>query len=574
MNRTAIYLIFDRDGVVDDYVYTFLDGLVGCLDRLLIISNGALRREDVQRLGRYDSLSCSSHVLIRGNVGFDAGAFRDGIAYIGWDELHQSDELILINDTVMGPVYPFEKVFEKMDAEPIDFWGLTEHYGAAFDFTQCNPYGFIPKHVQTYFIAFRKKLLQAPVFRDFWERLPPIDSYVEAIGKYETYLTKYFEDAGFSWSVCVKTDDLATLAPFPLIDLPVLLLSERNCPVFKRKTFFDGADIYFLRKSDAEQPVRLFEYLKNQTDFDTDLIIKNILRTCYQADYYTNLGLIQARVESDEPVKGTVAVFIHLGECGKLIDFKKYEPFFPEGSQFFEGGEVDKSPDNLYTGANAKYSDFDHVCVIAPERHEDIDEYGIAVQTREAMDGLFGSTARINGVLKQLDDDKNAGMATTLQSIAIHQYLRDAWSQAMPKWFSGFGKMMISENKLPQGSGIGIYWLKTSAAKPLRALLGQLNAAETAYGGELFEFFLSVALQSNGFTTLQLGSTQDFMTKYSVANAVLESEFIRGFSCGDTSILSKIKAKLQNKLPRRLFDAVLKMKRVIFKTNGAGRVDI
>ena len=36
--------------------------------------------------------------------------------------------MIMMNFTIMGPIYPFEEMFKKMDSKDLDFWGMTKHY--------------------------------------------------------------------------------------------------------------------------------------------------------------------------------------------------------------------------------------------------------------------------------------------------------------------------------------------------------------------------------------------------------------------------------------------------------------
>ena len=56
---------------------------------------------------------------------YDFGSYKRG--YILAKEnniLEQADELIFANDSCYGPLYDLGKVFEKMETQDIDFWGM------------------------------------------------------------------------------------------------------------------------------------------------------------------------------------------------------------------------------------------------------------------------------------------------------------------------------------------------------------------------------------------------------------------------------------------------------------------
>ena len=121
--RLGLFLFFDRDGIVDDYVLFLLKELRSVLTELIVIVNGSVNEAGFQAL---DAVADS--VVIRENEGFDAGAWREGILTIaGKDKIRTFDELILTNDSYFGPFIPFSTVFERMERQKVDFWGLSVH---------------------------------------------------------------------------------------------------------------------------------------------------------------------------------------------------------------------------------------------------------------------------------------------------------------------------------------------------------------------------------------------------------------------------------------------------------------
>ena len=111
MKRFGIFLCFDVDGIIDDYIYYMLDDICQNLEELIIVSNGYLNEESMSRLKKYTE----HDIVIRDNIGFDAGAWRDVMLNVGFIKLTKFDEIILFNDSFFGPIYPFKEMFDKMD---------------------------------------------------------------------------------------------------------------------------------------------------------------------------------------------------------------------------------------------------------------------------------------------------------------------------------------------------------------------------------------------------------------------------------------------------------------------------
>lgn len=283
-NRLAIYFFYDKDGIVDNYVYTFLDDLKQNVSNLLIVSNGTLEAHSKSILERY------GHVIERENKGFDVWAYKTGLDYYGWEKLETFDEIIMINSTIMGPLYPFKETFDSMDSQDVDFWGLTEFFSFPGDPSGACPYGYLPDHIQSHWIACRRSLVKSRDFHDYWDHLGEISTYWEAVGRHEMYFTKHFCDLGYSWKTSVPMSDLRNTNGYPLMMCPHYLIKERRCPIFKRRSFFNSPDDY-LTDTLGETARALYDYIEKESDYDTNLIWDTILRNYNQADIVKDLNL-------------------------------------------------------------------------------------------------------------------------------------------------------------------------------------------------------------------------------------------------------------------------------------------
>ena len=282
--RLGIYFFYDKNGIVDRYIPYFLEDFKKNLTDLLIVSNGEPTEKGAEILQNYGEL------FARENKGFDVWAYKEALEHVGWEKLEEYDEVILLNSTIMGPVFPFKETFDKMDQKDVDFWGLTEYFEQNVDPSQCCKYGYIPDHIQSHWIACRRSLVQSEEFHKYWEEMPMIHNYWEAVGMHEMIFTKHFEDLGFVRALSVDMEDLRLYNGYPLMMCPEKLIRERRCPIFKRRMFFHDT-VDFLSQTAGEQAESLFRYLEQETDYDVDFIWETILRNYNHADIVKNLNM-------------------------------------------------------------------------------------------------------------------------------------------------------------------------------------------------------------------------------------------------------------------------------------------
>ena len=277
MKRAGIFLFYDPEGKVDDYILGCLGSLQQYMDYLLVVSNSPLDETNRKRLE-----SVSSEVMERKNVGYDVGAYRDGLRHLGWDHMGDYDELVLFNYPFFAPIHPWASLFERTDKWDPDFWGITEH-------DEVRPHPFIPKlvmprHIQSHWIAVRSSLSATKDWRSYWEDMPPIESYNDSIQWHESRFTGYFNALGYRHEVAYNVDDYPSANP--VFDNASLLLQD-GCPILKRRNLFHNPlhlDRFAIIGADMLEQARAAGY-------DTDLILSNLARTSKPRDLVTNAGL-------------------------------------------------------------------------------------------------------------------------------------------------------------------------------------------------------------------------------------------------------------------------------------------
>jgi Lipopolysaccharide biosynthesis protein len=239
----------------------------------------------------------------------------------------------------MGPLYPFEEMFDCMNQKDVDFWGITLYHGAPFDPFNKIKYGYLPLHIQSHFIVIRNHMLESIEFKKYWDNRPLITSYEEAICWHEAIFTKIFSDMGFKWDVYVDTRDLLKHSYCPILMSPLELIKNRKCPIIKRRSFFHNYND-FLAYTNGESTIEAYEYVKENMSYNTDLIWQNVLRTENQADIKSCLQLnyilpSRVRLNNLDYTNKKIALVLHIYFVDLIEYCLQYALSMPQQSDIY-----------------------------------------------------------------------------------------------------------------------------------------------------------------------------------------------------------------------------------------------
>jgi len=331
MNRIAIFTFYDKDGIADRYIDYFLNDLCKNIQRLVLVANIKLSPQAHILFEKF-----TNEILIRENKGLDIEATKDAIDYIGWDMLCKYDELVICSDTVFGPIYPFVEMFAEMEKKDLDFWGITKHYGVD-DPTGISPYRYIPEHIQNYFIVYRKRMLCNKDLKEFYNNIPILETYSQAAFGCESVITKKFADKGYSWGVYCDTGK-NSLSHNMMMYCPLDMLTAYRAPVINRNVFsFDPESYLMLTTGETAQTV--MRHLKEHTNYDTDMILEHIIRTCNVANILQAMNFIYVLPDKHtiyQRVKGQkTALLMHLYYMDLLPLSVLYATAVPESTDIY-----------------------------------------------------------------------------------------------------------------------------------------------------------------------------------------------------------------------------------------------
>lgn len=496
MKRVALFFMYDKYGVVDNYIVYLLQDIKNNVDELVTIVNGSLNEQGIETLGKL-----SDKVIYRSNTGFDVFAYKCGLDYLRENDIGKWDEIVMFNFTNFGPVYPFAEVFDKMDEEKVDFWGLTLHYGMKTDpYHRCK-YGYIPEHIQSSFIAVRKNLFMNEVFWNYWDKMPVIKDYVDAIVNHEAVFTKYFSDKGYTYKAYVYTDDLKDIHPYPLMTMPVELISNRKCPVFKRKTFFNYYD-ELLDVSVGNQCRELYDYLRNNNLYDTDLIWESILRTSNMYDIKERMQLnyiVREECNTEKKLNSKVALMLHIYFEDKIDYCISYAESMPNNTDIYISTNSEEKKRRIEEKFN-KLTNYNTTVLLAENRGRDvsallvcfapyIDMYDIicfahdkkAYQSYPYMIGesfgyhcfenILATKEYVNGIIRLFEEESKLGLLTppTPYHGPYFKTIGNEWSinydnvlEMMKKWNIN---VSIEKDKPPIAPFGTCFWFRVDALK-------------------------------------------------------------------------------------------------------------
>lgn len=266
MKRLCIYITYDPENIVDKYIGYMLQELHKVVAHLVVVCN----YESIVR-GMDHICPYADQIFYRENTGFDAGAYKDALCqYIGWKTVCGYDELLLVNDSFYGPFYTLGNLFEQMEKTGADYWGMTRcpETELADGFTYQS-------HIQSYFFAFGKKVLQCMGFRDFWENMAYPASFMQAIIQYEIGINKFLHEAGF---VGTAVMDLGSVRwnlrknENPHMLYPLELIRDAGVPFLKRKSLI-------LANRGFADAMGALKFIQNECGYDVSLIEEHLRRT-------------------------------------------------------------------------------------------------------------------------------------------------------------------------------------------------------------------------------------------------------------------------------------------------------
>lgn len=175
-NRLVVMAAYDPDGELAEHVRFQIEAWQGECRRLIFVTTSQLTPS------ARDWLDGRAELIERDNVGYDFYSYRTGLLAAG--ELSGYDQVVICNDTYIGPLVGFADLFHAMEGADYDFWGITTS-------RELKP------HVQSFFVVFSATVTASEAFAAFWQEMTPLSDRRTVVRRYEVGLSRKLKAAGF-----------------------------------------------------------------------------------------------------------------------------------------------------------------------------------------------------------------------------------------------------------------------------------------------------------------------------------------------------------------------------------------
>lgn len=182
MTKAAVFAHFDKNNIIQDYVIYYLQELKKIAETIVFVSDSDLPASELEKIKH---IVCEA--IAYRHSEYDFGSYKRGFKYLEEQNLlNNADELILANDSCIGPLYSLEKIWSEMNKKECDFWGMNFY-----------SYKNNPPHVQSFFLVFKSQVFTSNIFRDFVYAIKKEETKDDIIQKYEIGLSQLLLANGF-----------------------------------------------------------------------------------------------------------------------------------------------------------------------------------------------------------------------------------------------------------------------------------------------------------------------------------------------------------------------------------------
>lgn len=244
IKRVCLFAGYSKEKVIEEYV-VYLISKLSTISDVYYLSDNNLSEEEKNKIKPY------THGVYGFSHGkYDFGSWQELIYILGWEKLAEYDELILINDSVIGPIFNINILIEKtiLDSQ----WQVCG-INSAYDYKTW--------HLSSYFLMIKKEVFLSKPFKDYIHGIEKEERVEKVIEKYEIGLSKMLHKEGY----LVKS-----LVDFRKnIYISWRTFIKKGSPFLKKKIF--STELYILSKS-----LSWNIFMKKNTNFDRGIIKRYI----------------------------------------------------------------------------------------------------------------------------------------------------------------------------------------------------------------------------------------------------------------------------------------------------------
>lgn len=172
-NPCAFFCSYDSSNKIREYVYHYLKELYKSGFTIIFISsNDIIPLTDFRRLSKY-----CTRIINRENKGYDFYGWKIGLKIYSQHNKHTG--ILLVNDSVIGPLFDIKDIVEKLENNNADVIGMTNCF-------------LLHPHLQSYFLYCKKSVTTSKEFSKFFNQVRAFNHKIVIIRKYEIGFSRLF----------------------------------------------------------------------------------------------------------------------------------------------------------------------------------------------------------------------------------------------------------------------------------------------------------------------------------------------------------------------------------------------
>ena len=562
--RVAIVSISNTENVVNRYVKFLILELKKSVNKIIVCLENDINMKDKHWITN----SVDDYLVSVGE--YDANRWKSGILMLG-EEISAYDEMILINDTCYGPLYSFDKIFERMKNVECDFWGMTKHGNIFYEGERVAE-----TFLQTYMTVYRKRIMDSEKFVTFWNNVSKYDSFDEYEKKFEFSLFSFFEQAGFKGEAFCDTNDWENGGKYPAISYPMILPYElvqyKDFPFVSKscmESTFASRQFY----ESGMQLQKLFDYIEEKTDYDINMIYENVLKTKNVCDIISDFNLTYVLdIEKNVMLKKTrVALIVYLFyeedakrnvekllKLDSLVDVYIFTPSVAIKGLVEKLARKSKYVNSIVVNARgrewatflnegAKVAlDYEIVGFLHDKRSHDGEFYSIGKSFQDLLwDNMICSKNYVKQIIKLFEKEY---LGVLLPPVVMHgnyfKFYSNFWTicfeetQKLAKMI-GIQLDNIDKEKTPISIG-SVFWAKTQAIRPLLEMT--ISREDFPKEPMAIDGSINHALER---IVPYVAQSQGMLTGYIISNRYANMVISR-----DDEIIRKLEQKIEKELPQ------------------------
>lgn len=252
--RICLFAGYNADEVIEDYVVYLIEKLSLVSDVYYLADNN-VKDEELAKIAPYVK---AAYGYKHGK--YDFGSWQELIYKLGWEKLSEYDELILTNDSIIGPLYNIQILIDKtvLDEE----WQVCG-INSAYDY-HCW-------HLSSYFLMMKKEVFLSHMFKEYIAGIKQEESVDKVIENYEIGFSRLAVQSGYTVKSIVEFKKNIFISWRKFI--------KKGSPFVKKKIF--GYELYFLCRTFGWSL-----FMKKYTNFNINLI-KSHIASVYKTLKYT-----------------------------------------------------------------------------------------------------------------------------------------------------------------------------------------------------------------------------------------------------------------------------------------------